>query len=630
MLTKQADLLLSSLHTMQLSHADELLQARRGLYKIVDSYMQKESDLTPEAIQGKYANEHGDKRAFRDAEIPISFIQTQTALASLTGTFLGGEPVFVATANKENEQAASQMTALSQRDQHRLGWRGQLLFSLQNALKYNIAPTEVLWGAKRSSSVATTSAATSAETPRTGELSSVVYEGNMIRALDPYNFFCDTSVDPYELHEFGAFAGYIQRMNYIRMKKFFHELTNTFVVKHNVKEAFGSSAGNSKYYKPSIRADLTVRDPNDWTGFWGNDPSIDPANSLGKYEVVTTYSRVIPKEYKLDLPRPGQLRVIKTIYVNGVLLYMEPLHLPHEFLPIIVGQMYRGPWETKSFTEYVLDLQDLATGMVKGTMDSMRRAVSDRGIYDPTRLRKADIDSLNPVAKIPVASNAYNSDIRTAYHQIPYEDRATGAFQNNLSLIFSIADQTTGLNQSAQGNFIKGNKTLFEFDQIMSNAQARIQLGAVELEESMFAPIKEVIKLNFLVNSQAETLDDGISNEAVEIDPVLLRKVAPEFKMADGVLPATKIANSEVLQQAIAFISQDPRLPLEYDTGGMIISILKQQGLHDLDSYKRTPEQQQQFQQGLQAQAAAQDPNAQQSPQQPPQQGQPTQPPQGN
>jgi hypothetical protein len=569
----------------------ESLDSRRTIMQTVDKYLQKETDRTETGIQGKIVNELGDKGKIRDTEVPIVRIQHQTALAYLTGLFLGGEPIFAATANRQHEDVAAMLTALSQRDQHRLNWRGNLIRALDFSLRYNLAPVEVFWGNKRASSVTTVQA--SEGSTQTGELSPVVYEGNIMRALDPYNVFFDTTVNPYEVHEHGMFAGYVEKFNYLRMKKFFHELTNTFVIKRNVKDAFGRDANLDLHFTPLIRRIHAEHATDDWEAFFGNEPSIDPHGSKGKYEVITLYTRLIPREYNLDMPRPGHLKTFKLIYVNGVLLYAEPLNTPHEFLPLIIGQLEPGPMELKSFAEFVTDLQDLGTSMIRGTMSSMRRAVSDRAIYDPTRVRKNDVDSPNPVAKIPVTTNAYQTDIRTAYFPIPYTDTVTPLFQNNFGLIMSLADQTTGQNQATQGSFMRGNKTMFEFDEIMSNAQARVKLGAVHLETTLFHPIKETIKLNYLLYSQTEEIDDNITNQPVQIDPVMLRKFAPQFKMADGVLPTTKVANTEILMQALQLMSSNPEMQLEWSVPGITISVLKQQGFHDLDAYKRTPEEQQ-------------------------------------
>src|SRR5690606_23729793 len=126
------------------------------------------------------------------------------------------------------------------------------------------------------------------------------------------------------------------------------------------------------------------------------------------------------------------------------------------------------------------------------------RSVGDRAIYDPNKIRKADIESSDPTAKIPLMNNTYGGTIDSAFRHIPYQDTISSQFQTNLGLVMNLSQQSTGINNASQGAFQKGNKTAFEFDTIMSNSQARLQLGAINLENSFFAPMKEMIKLNYL------------------------------------------------------------------------------------------------------------------------------------
>lgn len=571
-------------------------------FRNTDLYLQKESDLTRESVDGQNANKSGNKNVVADAEVPITFIQKETALAFFAGQFLSSHPIFPAVSSRANEEASEMLTTLSKRDEQRFGWVGELLSAFDDVLRYNLCATEVRWNSKRAVSVAT-----NPEPGSRGEgtTSSVIYEGNDITRIDPYNLILDRSVDPCKVHSHGSHVGYVERINYIQLKERYAQFNNLYTITKNTRNAFNSNPSESLYYRPILRRERSGE--TGWGAFWGNNTSIPLDRALGTYEVVTLYTKIIPREYKLNkLPRAGTPQIFKMVWCNNYLIYCEPLTQGHEYLPIICGQLYPGSIQTKSFTEYLQDLQDMSTSMVKGTMASVRRAVGDRALYDPTRIRKADIDSPNPVSKIAVATNNYQQDLSSAYYQIPYQDTVTGTFQSLMGMAFSLAEQTTGQNQSAQGNFIRGNKSVFEFDTIMSNSQARLQLGALWISQLFLNPIKEVLKINYLVHSQNDTIENAQTGEEVTIDAQMLRDVAPDFAMADGIMPSTKLANSEVLVQAIQYIQSNPMLNLEYDVGGLVISLLRQQGLTGLEQYRRTPEEMQQYAAMLQAQAAAQ------------------------
>lgn len=568
-------------------------------FEMVDKYLQKTGDYSEGTMKSERSAALGLKDRLRNIEIPITHIYEESARAFLVGTFLTGSPIFQAVTNRDHEEAASMLTALTARDQNRLGWVGNLTRCMADVLAYNVCAAEVDWSAVRAVTAATQ--ITGGVQNKTAALMPIVYEGNTIVRLDPYNLILDPDVEPGRVHIDGTYAGYIERINYIRLKQRYHIWDDKFTIKRNIKHVFqgkrGNSVGNNEtyYYRPKIRKELSgANSGTSWAHHFGNSTTHDMSGSSGIYEVVTLYKRIIPREYDLTVPHSGMPQTFKLIWVNGTLAYAEPVVVGHEYLPIVVGQLYPGTSEVKSYVEYITDMQDLATGIMTGTIDSMRRAVGDRAIYDPNKIRKADIESPDPTNKIPLMNNTYGGTIAQAFQHIPYQDTITGQFTGNLGLVMNLAQQSTGVNNAAQGSFIKGNKTAFEFDTIMSNSQARLQLGAINLENSFFGPIKEMVKLNYLVYAAAEEVENQVTNTTVQIDPVMLRKVAPEFRMADGIMPSTKLAGTEVLMQAVQAMSMDPMLSIEYDIGGIVVSTLRQQGFNDLSKYKRTPEQMQQ------------------------------------
>lgn len=572
-------------------------------FELVDKYLQKTGDYSTTSQKAELINQLGLKDRIRNIEVPIAFIYKEAAHAFLTATFLTGHPIFAAVSRRDQEQAAAMLTNLSARDEQRFGWAGELLRELDDVLKYNICAHEVSWSAIRAASSTTLIEQGNSRTERA---SPIIYEGNQIKRIDPYNLLVDPHVEPCRVHIDGTYAGYVEVFDYIRMKLQYHEWNDLYTIKMNIPKIFGEkpSANYSDfYYKPSISKSSNQYDPNNWAHFWGvRNSSTEAVLNEGRFEVVTMYQRIIPREFKLGVPQSGVPQIYKLIWVNGHLAYVEPYAQGHEFLPIVVGQLYPGSPEIKSFVEYIVDLQDLSTSMIQGSLSSMRRAVGDRGIYNKSMIRKDDIETPNPTGKIPATTNRLNTDLRQAYMHIPYNDNISGNFLQHMGLIGQLAEDTTGINRATQGNFIRGNKTMYEFDTIMSKSDARLQLGAFQLENFFFRPTKEMLKINYLVYAMNEEIENRADGTTIQIDVEVLRRIAPDFKMADGIMPTTKLANTEVIVQAIQMISQspDPMLQIQYDFGGMITSILKQEGFTDLDQYQRTPEQMQQVMQMMQ------------------------------
>lgn len=589
---KNLPLLQNTLYANMVTAVKEGRDTRLNAYQQIEQYLQKESDLTQSGVTGQQVNRAGDKSKIADTEVAICHIQRETALAYYQDIFLTGYPVFSVIGNAEASEAAAMLAVLCSRDQETFGWHGNLLDALGDALDFNVCAAEVSWATKRVPTVGMSSAET-----RNPGIDNIIAEGNQIKRLNPYNCFWDTRVEPSKAHTDGDFVGYVEAMTYISLRRLMQELTTEYLVTNNIKSIFNSKFKSELFYVPKIRRDGNSGSFNwdKWFGF--GDPGLATVtleNSVGVYEVTTLYARLIPREWKINVPSPKQPQIFKLLYVNGILMYLEPMMQNYPTLPIVIGQLTKGA-DKKSFVEFIMDLQDMSTSMLRGTMDSMRRQVADRALYDPTRIRKQDIDSANPVAKIPVRANTYQQDIRTAFQHIPYEDRFVSLFQQNLGAIQALADSTTGQNRGAQGQFQRGNKTMEEFQTIMSRGESRMLLGAHRLEDTFFKAVKDILLTNYLLfatNGQAE--DFQKPGQVVEIDPKILREEKPKFKVASGLTPAAKLGNVNAKIQAINMMAMDPILRIEYNIGKMIEDVVQISGFSDLGSFKRSPEEQQQ------------------------------------
>lgn len=579
------------------------------------SYIEKSSDFSADTLKAKIVNQGiRDKSKVGNTEIPILKIQRETACAFLAGTFLSGTPIFAATSTKEKEGVAEMLTALTGRDQDMFNWVSALMLAHEDVLTNPVCAVEVQWEKIMTTGV---SQSVDANKKSVGVASVEAYSGNKITRIAPENLLIDTSVPPHMVHQTGTFAGYVELMSYVGMKQMYDNLEQLYTIKINREAIFQNKRTNASimteaavtglYQTPQVHRNrvqgtATASATGDWGQFWGgNNVARAMSTNLvqGGYEVVRLYVRINLKDFGYEAA-DDKLHVVKLIYINGFLAYVEPMYNSHGMFPIVVGQFQSGDVNTTTFCEYLLDLQDLGTSLMASAMNSMRRAVNDRALYDETRISKAAMESPNPQNKIAVRMNAYQNSFDSAYRQIPYVDNISGNMVNMVNMVIQLADKVTGQNPATQGNFVKGNKTRAEFDTIMSNSQARMQLGALFLEQHFYSAIKQIVRANYLLYAASEDVESGAGNKVVPVDAAQLRKEAPNFKMAGGLVPVTKLAATDVLVQAFQVMSTNPMLSVEWDTGAMLVSALKQQGLVGLDQYRRTPEQAQQAAQLMQ------------------------------
>jgi hypothetical protein len=276
-----------------------------------------------------------------------------------------------------------------------------------------------------------------------------------------------------------------------------------------------------------------------------------------------------------------------------VIVYAERQTNAHNLIPILFSQPLADGLghQTKSLAENVTPFQSIASAMWNSVIAARRRAISDRGLYDPSKVDAKHINSEVPNAKIPVRPSAYGKPVSDAYYPIPFRDDQSGILMQESQSVIGMANQVSGQNQVRQGQFVKGNKTQSEFDTVMGNANGRDQTTSLLYESQLFTPLKEIIKLNILQYQGGTSIYNRDAGRVVEVDPIKLRKSILAFKMSDGLLPTDKLINADTFRQAMQVMGTSPQLGAAYNLGPAFSYMMKTQGV-DLKVFEKSAEQQ--------------------------------------
>lgn len=579
----------------------DVMQRQRERCKTADLSYQREQDKTDTNNQAKAQHASGNPNVFRNITVPVVMPQVESAVAYQSSVFLQSDPIFGVVADPTQMDAALQMETKIEDDSIRGGWKKELIHFFRNGFKYNFAPIEVDWGKEKTVSVVTDATFSTEE----GKPEDVIWAGNKLKSLDPYNTFLDPRVPPSEVYRKGEWAGYTDQISRIQLKQYIAELSDTIV--QNVTKAFNSSNRNNPgtgdtttedYYIPDINPEINVSDhyegETNWDS-WAGIASDKPNNIEYKdsYQITVLYCKILPSEFGLNVPGRNTPQVWKLIIINHeIIIHAERLTNAHGWIPILVGQPNEDNlgYQAKSLAKNSEDFQQITTTFMNSILASRRRAISDRTLYDPSRIMSAHINSENPSAKIPVRPSAYGKDISQAVYQFPYrEDQGVFSMQQIRELI-SMSNMLIGQNPARQGQFVKGNKTREEYVDVQSNATGRDQLASILLEAQTFMPLKHILKINILQYEGSETIYSRSQQKAVEIDPVQLRKAVLEFRISDGLIPSDKIIDGTSWSVAMQAIGSNPQIGAGYDFNGMFSYLMKVKGA-DLKPFEKSKEQ---------------------------------------
>ncbi len=524
--------------------------------------------------------------------------QVESALAELSDIFLTSYPIFPMFSKPQMQDAALQMETAIGEQGIQFGWASELLQCMRDGLKYNFMACEVVWENKKVWSVSN-DAITSI---KTGKADETIFSGNALRRLDPYNCIVDTRVDPFKLAEEGEFAGYTKMVGRMRLKMLIAEMDPTKTM--NVRAAFESGIGtyttNSSsdgFFVPQVNPHAML-DPGtvsgvgnsiNWHAWAGIEDTRQIAYSGDVYEFTVLYARIIPSEHKMAVSNRHTPQIWKMVIVNRkVCIFAELQTNAHNLLPIIVAQATEEGlgYQSKSFADNASTFQALATSLYGSGIESQRKKVYDRILYDPSRINKADIDNVSPVARIAVKQEAYGKPLSEAMYPIPYRDDQSHQIFAVAENILQMADVANGQNRVNRGQFQKGNKTRGEFDEVMDGSKARPRMMAMVLENRFFNPIKHVLKLNTLQFQPPVELFNRNTKQNVKVDPVELRKAAMEFRMADGLMPTDAYVNTELFKSILQIVSTFPPILAQWDIVGMIFYWMKLEGATWIDDFQ--------------------------------------------
>lgn len=561
----------------------------------IDQLYNREIDWTEEQLRAQAANRGGDATKFQNIQVPVVLPAVETAVTYQASVFLTGIPLFGVSASAQYMDAALQMETLLDDQATRGGWNREFQLMFRDGFKYNLAAMELTWGQEKIF-VPSTDIAYSAKEAKNTE---VIWEGNRAKRLDPYNLIFDPRVPPAEMSTRGEFCGYNELLTKIEMVRYLQSLSYCPNYRKALECGFPVVGGatSSDYYLPTVNPsallDSNLFNTFNWMQWAGLESKKGQIEFKNAYVKTTLYAWMIPTEFGIPSANYKTPQIYKIVIVNGqVIVSFERQTNSHNRLPILMSQPLEDGlgYQTKSMAQNAEPFQQTASALVNSAMAARRRAVSDRGIYNPSLIETKHINNDSPTAKIPLRPAAYGRPASDAYYPIPFRDEQSQQAMGDIGFILKLNEMVTGQNAAQQGQFVKGNKTLVEYENIMGNANGRSQNISILLESQFFTPFKELCKLNILQYQTAAQVYNRETESVVTVDPVTLRRATLAFKVSDGLTPASKQMNTESFAAACQTLAAVPQLSGAYNLGPMFSYLFKQQRA-DVAQFEKAPQQ---------------------------------------
>jgi len=515
------------------------------------------------------------------------------------------------------------------RDSARHAWALELIKIIQNSVIYNFGAAELRLTAKRE---------------------------NVLKAINPYNFFYDQSVALDKIGSDALYAGYTELVTLPTLyrvisasggqwltevgKSLISDISSLERVAYLTSQRSGfigdycaggfgmtlssallRSARKSSYHIPDWHA--VVNDISDVE----QRVKLRTSIAKGTYQLTTYYCRAMPEWLGLPAKKyasyngsdSGQLPVWKMYILDHTyLMAVEPVVESHGYLPLMAGQVQVDTaGDSLTYSESLAPVQVFSAKLNIARIAAMRRALSDRGLYDKSLISSDDVNNRSPTAQIPVNGHTMRElgkSIRDAYFHLPFDSSGIAQLMGSIGEVDDFASRISGNNPQMQGAHLPGNRTAGEAQRVNMMGEGRFRVYSILFQQTFMLPFKIQLRSNLSDSTQELTYYDQATGRKQSVSQAEYAEHEPDFVLADGMMPSTKMISPDMLSSLLTAVIQIPQLQATKDVGAMVDLLARAGGVEDFHKIPPPNQQQLQAQQAAaQSQASAQQGQQQQA-----------------
>lgn len=522
--------------------------------------------------------------------VPMSFAQVNTLVTFLFLAYTQKESIFEleATGPEDYGPILDACQAVLQREERQTKFQSKLVQALLDMARFKLGVLKTTWRydtrmIKREQPAlevpfdAILGMSLPMEAPALEDDEVVIYEGNEVSAVSPYNFFYDSRV-PLARWQDGRFAADEMEYHYQDLRRM---------------ERQGSLVG-TKHVTPFTTEAWKHR--NEHTRLGSVDPTSQKKGEIkGDYMVCLTsvQFKIVPADYGFSDSQEEEIWLF-TLANDNRILSAEPLNAPHgEFTYDILSLTPDQHSELSDSLSTLIDpLQEVITWLINARVASVRQNIEGRYVVDPNFVDTASLTAGNKY--ILLKKNApYNQGVGAFISQLKTVDPTTTHLQD-ASELMRMMQTVSGVNENSMGQVASGRRSATENRAANAGAASRMKLIASTVWMDGLAPLGRKMLLNCRQDMTFETYQRILGESAIESydlfhpqDPIELLGNEDYFTY-DGTLSSEKNYMAQSLQELIIALASNPELATSsgFDLVAMTKEAFALRGLKNLNRFQ--------------------------------------------
>ena len=582
---------------LQLSDIERRMRIQR--MSEIDIQISGFVELDKEDKQRDKDNKKGKAAKPVKHNLSLAYSQLDDCVTYCMSLFAPETNIFIATSTANKQPVAEALTNEIGRQGQTLQYYRHMAKFIYNAFKYNLGALSCRY--EKCEGIVFTSEGDKSGSPSSsigGQLKTkqgTVWEGNVLKSCDMYNFLYDTAVHPVDLPLRGEYFAEVELVTPFRVRRM-REQKILFGIERFVNSPAplaNSTVGSTFYRAPPI-----VREYGQVAGGqsmnWKQVLSAGgPAqgSQLG-IELAWFVGWINPSDF--DLSPNNEYQLWQFCLANGMYIASAAqIKVSHGQLPVACATPIEDDVgnEQRTYAELLLPLQHFASFLLNTHVAATRKAIYGITVYNKDVFPGFDMSTEDLIgAHVPMKSTSTGQDIDKCfrhYNDAPQTDQNVEMISNVVEIMQKILPTNTA-NQVADLE----RATEYQAAATVQASNRRNLKIARLINDQAINPIKFQMLYN-IYDNMTEISFTTKEGKPVTITPKAILDAKIEFDIGTGLKGLDRLMQTSIYKDLVGQMLQVPGFATQVDMLGLLSHVTKVAGFEtDLAQFRiNTPEQ---------------------------------------
>lgn len=284
------------------------------------------------------------------------------------------------------------------------------------------------------------------------------------------------------------------------------------------------------------------------------------------------------------------------------LLGAQPLGANHDKFPWSVIEYEPEGYSiaSRGVGEILRPVNDTMDWLINSHLYSVRKALNDQFVVDPSRIEISDLENPLPGGAIRLSPGAYGTSTKEALNQLAVHD-VTQSHLTDMNALLGIGQRAIGVSDQIMGQIATaGRRSATEVRTGAGFGINRLKTTSEFFSAMGWGPMASMLVQNSQQYYEKEKKFRVVGQLAAEAGQEFIN-VSPEsilgfydFVTVDGTQPVDRMAQATLWQQLFGQLTNFPDLLQRYDIGRIFEWIAQLAGLKNISQFRieLTPEEQ--------------------------------------